>query len=359
MAGSGTGPGKHEYQGGRVENVGFDPGPLKALLQARFGGGGELGLTRVAGGQSNPTYFLQWGGQRMVLRKQPGGPLLRGAHAVDREFRVLSALAGTGVPVPRAILYHADPTTVGTPFYLMERLEGRVFDDASLPGLPPGARRAFYRAMAEALARLHGVDPVAVGLGDFGRPADYFGRQLARWSRQWAESPVKGIPALDALGDWLAAHLPADDGQVAIAHGDYRIGNLLFHPTEARVVGILDWELSTLGHPLADLGFCCMAWHTLPAEYGGIKGLDRAALGLPSQQDFVRDYMELARPVGPLQPFHIAFALFRFAVIFVGIADRVRQGNASGENAAGVAPLAGQFAARGLDLIANAGTAEV
>lgn len=326
----------------------FNPAALTAYLAARFGPG-EPALERIGGGQSNPTYFVDYGDRRMVLRKQPAGPILRGAHAVDREFRVLSALAGTDVPVPRPILFEADATVLGTPFYLMERVEGRVFHDAALPGLDPGERRAIYLAMAGTLAALHAVQPDAIGLGDYGRPGNYFERQLARWSRQWQESPQDGIPDLDRLSDWLSQHLPPDDGRVAIAHGDFRIGNLLYHPSEPRVVAILDWELSTLGHPLADLGFCCMPWRTAPDEYGGILGLDRAALGIPDETTFVDRYFARAVPTAPLKPFHVAFALFRFAVIFVGIADRAAAGSAAGENAARLAPLAARFAARGLE----------
>lgn len=326
----------------------FDPSALATYLSRRFGPG-ELALERIGGGQSNPTYFVDFAGRRMVLRKQPAGPILQGAHAVDREFRVLSALADTDVPVPRPILFEADAAVLGTPFYLMERVEGRVFHDASLPGLEPAERRAIYLAMAETLAALHAVDPHTIGLGDYGRPGNYFERQLARWSRQWQESPQDGIPELDRLSDWLAQHLPPDDGRVSIAHGDFRIGNLLYHATEPRVVAILDWELSTLGHPLADLGFCCMPWHTAPDEYGGILGLDRAALGIPDEAEFVERYFAHAVPTAQLRPFHVAFALFRFAVIFVGIADRAAAGSAAGTNASELAPLAARFAARGLE----------
>jgi len=327
----------------------FDHETLHRFLDATFGAAGML-LERIGGGQSNPTFFLDHGHRRMVLRKQPAGHILKGAHAVDREFRLLQALANTDVPVPRPILYRAEGDVVGTPFYLMERVDGRVFHDCALPGVGPAERNAIYLAMASALAALHRVDPNAVGLGDFGRPGNYFERQIARWSKQWRESPVKDIPALDRLADWLAAHLPRDDGRVAIAHGDFRLGNLLFHPVEPRVVAILDWELSTLGHPLADVGFCCMTWHTVPDEYGGIRGLDLAALGIPTQADFLARYYADALPTARLQPFHIAFSLFRFAVIFVGIADRAAQGNAAGENAAQLGTLARRFAERGVEL---------
>lgn len=329
----------------------FAPEALAAHLAAHLpDAAGQLAVARIGGGQSNPTYAVDLGARRLILRKKPAGPTLPSAHAVDREFRVLSALAGTAVPVPRPVLYEPDAAPLGTPFYVMERLDGRVFHDSALPDAAPAERRALYDAAADALAALHAVDPAAVGLADFGRPGSYFERQIARWSRQWEESPTDDIPALDAAVDWLRANAPPDDGRVAIAHGDYRIGNLMFHRTEPRVIGILDWELATLGHPLADLGFFCMTWHIGPEEYAGLRGLDLAALGLPSQADIVARYAATARPVGDLRPFHVVFALFRFAVIFVGIADRARAGTAAGSNAAAIGHLARNFADRALDL---------
>jgi aminoglycoside phosphotransferase (APT) family kinase protein len=330
--------------------TGIDTGALRRWLVRHLPEGGpDLVLERVSGGQSCPTYFLDWGPRRLVLRKKPAGPILPGAHAVEREYRVLKALGPTPLPVPPVLALEEDASVLGTPFYLMERLEGRVFADAALPGLDPGERRALYLAMAETLATLHRIDPDEVGLGDFGRPGNYFERQLARWSKQYQASPGPRIAALDTLVDWLARHLPPDDGDRAIAHGDFRLGNLLFHPSEPRVVAVLDWELSTLGHPLADLGFCIMPWRTAPDEYGGILGLDHAALGIPDEADFVARYYAHARPTARLEPFHIAFALFRFAVIFVGIADRARAGSAASEDAASLGPLAERFAERAIE----------
>jgi len=328
----------------------FDPTRLAGFLDQRFGRG-DFALDRIRGGQSNPTYLVRHGGRGLVLRKQPAGPILKGAHAVDREFRVMQALAPQGVPVPRVVLFHDDPGLLGTPFYLMERLEGRVFDDCSLPGMAPDDRRAIYLAMAEAMAKMHAVDPAAAGLGDYGPPGDYFERQVRRWTKQLRASTGAPVAELERLAGWLADNLPQDDGRVAVAHGDFRLGNLMFHPSEPRVIGILDWELSTLGHPLADLGFCCMTWHSSPREYGGILGLDLAALGIPSKAEFVAHYMAHARPTAALTDFHVIFALFRFAVIFVGIADRARAGNAAGADAARLAPLARAFARRALDLL--------
>ncbi|MFA5120935.1 phosphotransferase family protein [Zavarzinia sp.] len=334
-----------------ASGVDFEPAALRGFLDGRFGAAGDFALERIGGGQSNPTYFVTHGGRRMVLRKQPAGPILRGAHAIDREYRVLEALHPTDVPVARPILYHADAGLLGTPFYLMERVEGRVFDNCALPSVAPAERRDLWLALADALAVMHRLRPEAVGLADYGRPGNYFERQITRWTRQWRESASEPIPELDRLADWLPAHMPPDDGAVSLAHGDFRMGNVIFHPTEPRVVAILDWELSTLGHPLADLGFCVLPWHSAPAEYGGILGLDWAAEGLPEEAEFVARY-HLGNPgAGELLPFHKAFALFRFAVIFVGIADRARLGNAAGANAAETAPLARRFARRGLEVI--------
>ena len=310
-------------------------------------------VEQIGGGQSNPTYFITVGTQQLVLRKQPHGPILKGAHAVDREYRVLEALSKTNIPVPKPILFCVDTTILGTSFYLMERFEGRVFHDAALPDLPREDRRALYISMAETLAALHAIDPEAVGLSDFGRPGNYFERQLARWSKQWHQSITKPIPALDQLIEELTRALPEEDGCVSIVHGDYRMGNLMVHPTEPRIIGILDWELSTLGHPLADLGFAAMAWHTTPKDYGGIASLDLQRLGIPSEEDFIQSYMHLSKHGLTLKPFHIAFALFRFAVIFVGIADRARLGNAAGKNAQELAPLAERFAEIGLSVLKN------
>lgn len=332
-------------------NTEFDMTALRRFLERSFGPvDGPFHLQRISGGQSNPTYFLDYGARKMVLRKKPAGEILKGAHAIEREYRVIKALAPTGVPVPEAILLHEDATLIGTPFYLMERVEGRVFSDGALSGLPRGQRRDIYLGMADALAALHKVDPMQIGLEDYGKPANYFERQLSRWSRQLRDSAAAPIPELYALMAWLEAKMPADDGQLSIAHGDFRLGNMMFHPTEPHVVAILDWELSTLGHPLADLGFCSMAWVSSPDEYGGILGLDWDAQGLPAHKEFVARYYRNSGITVPLLPFHTAFALFRFAVIFVGIADRAASGTASDANAKDLAPLAQKFARRGLAL---------
>jgi aminoglycoside phosphotransferase (APT) family kinase protein len=333
-----------------MSDTDFDPARLQQVLDEEFGVGPITELTRISGGQSNPTYFVTHGARRMVLRKQPNGEILRGAHAIDREYRVMEALGLTDVPVPRTVLFHHDPTSLGTPFYLMERLEGRVFEDCSLPALDPQERRGIYLGMADAMAKMHAVDPERAGLGDFGKPGNYFARQVGRWTKQLHGSTGTPIPELHRLSEWLQANLPEDDGQGRIAHGDFRLGNLMFHPTEPRVIAILDWELSTLGHPLADLGYCCMTWHTSPEEYGGIRGLDLDRLGIPSKAGFVAHY-EAQSEAGRLTDFHVIFSLFRFGVIFVGIADRARAGTAAGKNADQLAPLAQALGRRGLELL--------
>ncbi len=332
----------------------FDPAALHRYLDGRFGAG-RLEVERISGGQSNPTYFVTHADARMVLRKKPAGPILPGAHAIEREYRVLGALHPAGVPVARPILIEEDAEVLGTPFYLMERVEGRVFSDCALPELPAAERRGIWMGLADALARMHSVRPADVGLEDYGKPGNYFGRQLARWTRQWRESDSDPIPEIDRLADWLPANMPEDDGMVRLAHGDFRMGNMLFHPTEPRVVAILDWELSTLGHPLADVGFCAMPWHSAPDEYGGILGLDLAAEGIPSEAEFVARYHAGAPDVAPLLPFHKVFALFRFAVIFVGIADRARAGSAAGADAGRLGPLAKRFAVRAMEIVEGGG----
>lgn len=329
----------------------FAPEALHGFLNDRFGAREHLEIEKISGGQSNPTYFVTHGDRRLVLRKKPVGPILPGAHAIEREYRVMSALYPTGVPVAKPVLLHQDTALLGTPFYLMERVEGRVFEDCALEELPTEERRGIWMALADAMAKMHSIRPEKVGLGDYGKPGNYFERQINRWSKQWRQSNSEPIPALDVLADWLPANLPEDDGMVRLAHGDFRMGNMLFHPTKPQVVAILDWELSTLGHPLADVGFCVMPWHSKPEEYGGILGLDRAALGIPDENEFVARYMEGIPDSAPLLPFHKVFALFRFAVIFVGIADRARAGSAAAENAADVGILAERFAERALEIV--------
>jgi aminoglycoside phosphotransferase (APT) family kinase protein len=325
----------------------FDPGRLAPYLRSRLPElSGPMAVERIGGGQSNPTYRLRFASRDVILRKQPSGELLPSAHAVDREFRVQSALAQTDVPVPRMLHLCEDGAVIGTLFYVMEALDGRVIHDSSIPGAAPAERAALYDAMNDVLARLHRVDWRAVGLEDFGRPGNYFARQIARWTRAWQASRTREIPELDRLVEWLPAHVP-DDDETTIVHGDFRLGNLMFHPTEPRVIALLDWELSTLGHPLADLAFNCLLWHSSPAMYYGVEGLDLAALGIPSQDEYVARYCARTGRAAGITNFHLAFACFRFAVIFEGIAKRAEIGTAAGADAATVGRLSVDYARRG------------
>lgn len=346
---------EHERREGQTARD-FEPERLERFLRDVFpeSGAGAFALESIAGGQSNPTYFVALGGRRMVLRKKPAGATLPSAHAVDREYQVLSALAATGVPTPRPLVFSDDPTIVGTPFYLMERVEGRVFCDASLPGVPPEHRRAMYLAMAETLADLHDTEPAAVGLDAFGKPAGYYARQIRRWTLQYQLSKWRRLADVETLADWLPRQIPEGDAG-RISHGDFRIGNLMFHPSEPRVVAVLDWELSTLGPPMADLAYSALPWVTDPDEFGGVRGVDLQALGIPSREDYVAAYYarrrtpEAQRPA----PFHTAFSLFRLAVIFEGIAARARAGNAASGDAAEVGALSTVFARRGVECLSG------
>jgi aminoglycoside phosphotransferase (APT) family kinase protein len=333
---------------------GFDPTRLDAWLRANVpGASGPMTLDPIAGGQSNPTFFVSYPGRRLVVRKRPSGPVLPSAHAIDREHRIMKALAGTGVPVPVMLAYRAEPDVVGTAFYVMERLEGRVFGDCSLPGVAPADRRAMFLAMADTLARLHQVDWRARGLADFGREGNFFQRQVGRWTKQWQLSKTRELPEIERVAAWLTANVPADE-TTTIAHGDFRMGNLMFHPTEPRVVGVLDWELSTLGHPLADVAYSALAWRLLPTEYMGMRGLDHASLGIPSEDEYLERYHAAAPAFGRVTVFHFAFSMFRGAVIFEGIADRARTGAATSANAAAVGALSAAFARRALEAIEGA-----
>ena len=334
----------------------FDTGSLAALLRDRgLIGRGPLEVTRLTGGQSNPTYRLTAGSRRYVLRKKPPGQLLKSAHAIDREYRVIAALRGTDVPVPAAHFYEEDASIVGTPFYVMDFLDGRVLMDQSLPGLAREDRAPIYREMNRVIAALHSIDHEAVGLGDYGRVGNYFARQIDRWGRQVRDyrEGEERIDALDALADWLPEHVPPGD-TTRLVHGDYRLDNLVFHPSEPRAIGLLDWELSTLGHPLADFSYNCLGWH-IPADlWRGIGGLDLAALGIPDERTYVGWYARESGG-GPIDhwDFYLAYNLFRLAAIMQGIARRARDGNAAaadaietGKKARPLAELGWQYALR-------------
>lgn len=329
----------------------FSEPALENYLRQQIAGlAGPMRMERIAGGQSNPTYFVDFGNRHLVMRKQPPGKLLPSAHAVDREHRVMSALAGTGVPVPPMVLFCADANIIGTPFYVMERVEGRIFHDCTLPGIKPAERREMYRAMAQTLASLHTVDIAAAGLGDYGKSGNYFARQIARWSKQWELSRTRDDQNVERLIAWLPLNVPSDD-MTSLVHGDYRIGNLMFHPAGPDVAAVLDWELSTLGHPLADVAHTAIAWLTAADEYGGLIGVDIDALGIPPLDQFIDDYNAVAGTPLTLTNFHKAFALFRWTIIFEGIAARAKAGNAAAGNAAEMGTLAGIFAQRAKALI--------
>jgi len=297
---------------------------------------GELTAEKFAGGQSNPTFKLSAGGTDYVLRRKPPGELLKSAHAVDREYRVITALYDTEVPVPRTYNLCEDETVIGSIFYVMEYMEGRILWDPLLPEAADNAERsAIYDAMNQTMAAMHNVDVDAVGLSDYGRPGNYFERQLSRWSKQYRASETEHIEEMEALMAWLQARMPEDDGTVSLVHGDYRLDNMMFHPTEPRVIALLDWELSTLGHPLADLANQCMAW-MLPRE-GAIKGLggvDRASLGIPTDEEYIAKYCERTGRDGIANwNFYLVFSLFRLAAILQGIVKRAQIGTASSTEA--------------------------
>lgn len=322
----------------------FDEAALIAHLSEKIDGfSAPATIRQFFGGQSNPTYLIETDRDSLVLRRKPPGELLPSAHAVDREFRVMRALADTAVPVPPMLHYCADESVIGTAFFVMRYVAGRVIADPVLPGFSTADRGAIFRSMITTLAALHSVDVEAVGLSDYGRPGDYFARQIRRWAGQYKESVLDAIPSMDRLIEWLPANIPADE-TTSIAHGDFRLGNVILHPTRPKVVAVLDWELSTLGHPLADLGYFCMGYHTSPDLYGfGDANTDE--LGIPAEAEVVAAYCAATgRDEIPDWPFYLAFAMFRMAAILYGIAGRVHAGTASSANAAERGALAGPMA---------------
>lgn len=313
---------------------------------------GPITSEKFPNGQSNPTFLIQAQSGRYVLRRKPAGQLLKSAHAVDREFRVMSALAGTDVPVAR--MYHLcdDDSIIGSMFYLMEYVEGRVLWNPALPDLQPNQRRAIYAEMNRVLAALHSVDIAAVGLADYGKPGNYFERQVGRWSRQYRASETETIAAMEHLLQWLPANMPADDGRVSLVHGDFRLDNMLFHPVENRVLALVDWELSTLGHPFADLAYQCMQ---LRMKHNGIMpglgGLNRAELGIPSEDEYVTAYCEhMGIDEISHWDFYLVFSFFRFAAILQGVKQRALAGNASSKKALEMGNLARPLAEMAVEL---------
>lgn len=315
---------------------------------------GPLRSTKFKGGQSNPTYLIEADSGQYVLRRKPPGQLLASAHAVDREFRVLTALVETEVPVARPLHLCRDDSVIGSMFYLMSHVSGKIYWDPSLPEVDTLQRAAYYDEIIRVLAALHALDPGALGLGDYGKPGNYFERQLKRWSEQYRASELERIEPMEALIEWLGAHVPPDDGAVALAHGDWRIDNLIFAADSPRILAVVDWELSTLGHPLSDLGYFCMALR-LPRNpvIPGLLGMDRAALGIPSEEALVARYAELSgRDPGPHWPFILAFNFFRLAAIAQGVAKRARQGNASNARAEETGRMVAVVAGLGMQVAA-------
>ncbi len=315
----------------------FDLLPLQRYLSSRLAGwqGEVLECAQFSGGQSNPTFLLATATNKYVLRRRPSGVLLPRAHAIDREFRVTSALQSTGVPVAHPLLYCDDPGVIGSAFYLSEYVEGRVFWDPALPGLQPQERSAIYDEENRVIAALHRIDPAAIGLADYGRLGNYFERQLALWIKQYQASKTTPVAAMDQLMEWLPRHMPADE-EPRIVHGDYRIDNLIFHPVEPRVLAVLDWELSTLGNPLADFSYHCLAWHLTPSVSRGMAGNDLASLGIPDEQAYLAAYTRrTGRPEVDQATwrFCIAFGLFKIAAILQGIMRRALDGSASNARA--------------------------
>lgn len=346
------------------EQHAFDTDALTSWMKLHVEGfEGPVQVEMFKGGQSNPTYKLLTPRKSYVMRSKPGpvAKLLPSAHAIEREYRVMKGLAGTDVPVPHMYALCEDESIIGRAFYIMEFMEGRVLWDQSLPGMTPEQRAEIYDEMNRVIAALHKVKFAERGLADYGKSGNYFERQIGRWSKQYVASITQPIPEMDKLMEWLPAHMPAsarDESRVSIVHGDYRLDNLMFHPTEPRVIAVLDWELSTLGHPLADFSYHCMSWH-IPAALGrGIAGLDIAALGIPSELDYIQRYCQRTgiEDVAALQRdwnFYLAYNMFRIAAILQGIAKRVEAGTASsaqakalGDTARPMAELAWSFAQR-------------
>jgi aminoglycoside phosphotransferase (APT) family kinase protein len=295
------------------------------------GFGRLLSAEKFAGGQSNPTFLITSTEGRFVLRRKPPGTLLKSAHAVDREYRIMAALAQTDVPVPRVLHLCEEETIIGSMFYVMDYVEGRIFWDGRLPDLSLEERSGIYDSMNAALAALHKVDPAAVSLADYGKPGSYFERQIARWTGQYRASETHPIREMDELITWLEGNTPEDDGRVSLVHGDYRLDNMIFEPAGTRILAVLDWELSTLGHPLADLAYQCMQWR-LPSEgaFRGLGGIDRKAHGIPTEAEYVELYCRrTGTEVVGHWPFYLAFSFFRLAAILQGVYKRSLDGNAS------------------------------
>ncbi|MEH6551764.1 MAG: phosphotransferase [Pseudomonadales bacterium] len=332
----------------------FDTHKLATYLEQHVAGfQGPLTATKFAGGQSNPTFLIEAASGKYVLRRKPPGELLKSAHAVDREFKVISALANTAVPVAQAYHLCEDDSIVGSMFYLMEYIDGRVMWDPALPEQTNAGRAAIYTEMNRVLAALHSVDIEAAGLSDYGRPGNYYERQIGRWSTQYRAAETENIAEMETLIEWLPNNMPADDGKVALAHGDFRLDNMMFHPTETKILALVDWELSTLGHPYADLAYQCMQLRMQHSgTMSGLGGVDRAALGIPSEEDYVAEYCRRMGLEGiPNWNFYLAFCFFRFASILQGVKKRAIEGNASSDKGLKMGELVKPLAVMAAELI--------
>jgi aminoglycoside phosphotransferase (APT) family kinase protein len=316
---------------------------------------GVLRVRQFKGGQSNPTYHLSDGHGEWVLRRKPPGRLVSSAHAIDREFRVLSALGGVDFPVPRVRFYCDDESVIGSEFYVMDRVEGRILIDQTLPGWSPEDRRSLYASQLEILARLHTIDHAAIGLEDYGRPGNYFARQIHVWGKQYKGAELEPSPAMERLMEWLPGNIP-DDDTTTVVHGDYGLNNMVIHPTQGRVVAILDWELSTLGNPLADLTYHLSQRLTPNGHFASVESAELSAMGIPTQDEYVARYCELTGRDGIENlDFYLAFHLFRLAGIMFGIAGRAKTGTAASSEAEEIGKTAPGLAERALELAARLG----
>jgi len=324
------------------QRLAFDSAALESWMEANIAGyTGPLGVSQFKGGQSNPTYRLDTPARSYVLRRKPPGPLLPGAHAVEREARVMAALGPTGFPVPHIHGLCEDDSVIGTAFFVMDMVDGRIVWDPTFPGLTPATRARHFDAMNATIASLHSIDPAAIGLGDYGRPSNFVERQVARWSKQYEGDVEAGrVPAMDRLVEWLRANLPADSGDVAVVHGDFRCDNMIFAAHAPRVAAVLDWELSTLGDPAADFVYHLMMYRMPAGMFTGLSGLDFAALGIPTEQEYIDAYCaRTGRDTLPHIDYLMAFVMFRLAAITHGIRGRLARGNASSDHAAATAAL--------------------
>ncbi|HEY8609419.1 MAG TPA: phosphotransferase family protein [Noviherbaspirillum sp.] len=351
-----------EFMGTRPvsERQKFDLDAMQAYMREHVDGfAGDLQVEQFNGGQSNPTFKLTAGGKSYVLRTKPGpaAKLLPSAHAIEREFRVMDALNKAGFPAARQYALCTDETIIGRAFYIMEFVAGRVLWDQSMPGMSPADRAAHYDEMNRVIAALHTTDYAAIGLADYGKPGNYFARQIDRWTKQYKASETEKIEAMDKLIEWLPQHIPAGD-ETSIVHGDYRLDNMIFHPTEPRVLAVLDWELSTLGHPLADFSYHCMSWHIPPGQFRGIGGLDLAALGIPSEEAYIAKYCERTGKTIRKEDFtfYLAYNMFRMAGILQGIMKRYVDGTASSEQALKAGKAARPMAEMGWQYASGANT---